>query len=395
MTITPDQLLLDIYTAYLEARRHKRRTHNQLRFEVNVEEEVMKLFAAIAARTYAPRRSVAFMVYQPVQREVFCADFADRVVHHLIFDYINPIFEQVFVPTSFSCRKGRGTLYGVRTMQQQLERCTEGYTQEAYILKLDVRGYFMSINRQLLYEELERTLARFRYLPTADGTAETWNDRLDYDLVMFLLRQVVFSDPVEGCFIKGDRKEWEGFPPSKTLFCQPKGVGLPIGNLTSQLFSNIYLNRFDHWVVSELGCPYYGRYVDDFYIIHRDAAYLKGLIPKIRAYLKRELKLTLHPNKVYFQNSRRGCQFLGAFVKGKQLLAGKRLSSNFKAAAHACATNDKLDEQQVVARMNSYLGLLRHYSTRKLRKRVVEKFNRRGRYVHCNSYMKIRRRGIN
>ena len=388
MEISSDHLLLDIYTAYLEARRHKRHTRNQLRFEVNVEEEVMKLHSAITARTYAPRRSVAFMVYKPVQREVFCADFADRVVHHLIFSYINPIFEQVFLPTSFSCRKGRGTLFGIRTMQRQLALCTENHTREAHILKLDVRGYFMSINRSLLFDELEKTLAHFRHLPAADGAAETWNDRLDYDLVFFLLRQIVFSDPVEGCLIKGDKKEWNGFPPSKTLFGQQKGVGLPIGNLTSQLFSNIYLNRFDHWVVGELGCSHYGRYVDDFYIIHQNADYLKGLIPKIRDYLKRELRLTLHPSKVYFQNSRRGCAFLGAFVKDRQLLAGKRISGNFKAAACACTVSKS--ERQVVAKMNSYLGLLRHYSTRKLRKKVVEKFNSGKQYVVCGGYEKIR-----
>jgi hypothetical protein len=389
MTISPEQLLVDIYTAYLDARRHKRHTHNQLRFEINVEEEVQRLFETIAARTYVPRRSVAFMVYQPVKREVFCADFADRVVHHVIFNYVNPIFEQVFIPASFSCRKGKGTLYGVRTMQQQLEQCTEGHTKEAYILKLDIRGYFMGINRQRLYDKVEQTLLQFRYLPVTPGAAETWNDRLDYELVLFLLRQVIFTDPVEGCFVKGDRKDWEGFPPSKSLFSQNKGVGLPIGNLTSQLFSNIYLNRFDHWVIKELGCPYYGRYVDDFYIIHQDPDYLKGLIPVIKDHLKVEFGLTLHPNKLYFQNSRHGCSFLGAYIKGKQCFAGRRLSSNFKKTAHVCK-GDELSEQQVVARMNSYLGLLQHHSTYKLRKKVVERFNEDKRYVVCGGYKKIK-----
>jgi len=391
LIITSEQLLIDIYTAYLEARRHKRHTHNQLRFEVNVEAEVQSLFEAIVARTYAPRRSVAFMVNAPVKREIFCANFADRVIHHLIFGYINPIFERVFVPTSYSCRKGKGTLYGIRIMQQQLEVCTEGHTREAYILKLDIRGYFMSIDRQLLFDKIENTLLRFQHLPVTPNAVETWNDTLDYDLVLFLLRQVVFADPVEGCLVKGNRSEWEGLPPSKSLFHQPKGVGLPIGNLTSQLFSNIFLNRFDHWVIKVLRCPHYGRYVDDFYIIHQDPKYLKSLIPTIRDYLKTEFKLTLHPKKIYFQSSKRGCSFLGAFIKGRQCFAGKRLSKHFKATARDCASGE-LSERQVVARMNSYLGLLRQYSTNKLRKRVVERFNKGKRYVVSDSYRKIKRK---
>jgi hypothetical protein len=303
--------------------------------------------------------------------------------------------------------------------------CTESYTQEAYILKLDIRGYFMSINRQLLYDKLEKTLQHFRHKPVApvrchpepvegfkrgqsgeihaqcfdklsmtareQPTPETWDDRLDYDLVLYLLRIIVFTDPVEGCLVKGSRKEWEGLPPSKSLFNQPKGVGLPIGNLTSQLFSNVYLNRFDHWVVKELGCPYYGRYVDDFYIVHRSVAYLKELLPKIKEFLKSELGLTLHPNKVYLQNVRHGCSFLGAVIKEQQRFAGKRLRSHFKVAAAACASK-AADEQQVVVRMNSYLGLLKHYPTYKLRQKIVERLNKDGKYVVGKGYLKIKKK---
>ncbi|MDR1227306.1 MAG: RNA-directed DNA polymerase [Prevotellaceae bacterium] len=391
MTITHEQLLEDLYIAYLEARRHKRSTCNQLRFELQQERELLELHEAIVARAYMPRRSVAFMVHKPVMREVFCADFADRVVHHLIFNYINPLFEQLFIPTSFSCRKGKGTLYGIRTLQHHMEQCTKGYTREAYILKLDIQGYFMNISRRRLYGQLEDVLLRVRYQPITPNVAEVWDDRLDYDLVLYLLRVVVFNDPVKGCLVKGSRSEWNGLPPSKSLFNRPEGVGLPIGNLTSQLFSNIYLNQFDHWMMEELNCAYYGRYVDDFYIVHHDAGYLKSLIPKVREYLKAELGLTLHPAKVYFQSCQRGCSFLGAFVKGKQCYAGRRLRSHFKmavaAGVHPCA-----DEQQVVARMNSYLGLLRHYLTRTLRKKQVERLNKDGKYVVSNGYVKITRK---
>lgn len=124
-----------------------------------------------------------------------------------------------------------------------------------------------------------------------------WEDSEEYELVKYLLPLVVFNDPTLNCVRRGDVADWEGLPPSKSLFHSPQGCGLPIGNLTSQLFSNIYLTPFDNYVKRELGIKHYGRYVDDFFLVHEDKEVLKSLIPEIRNYLWNTLGVTLHPKR--------------------------------------------------------------------------------------------------
>ena len=127
-----------------------------------------------------------------------------------------------------------------------------------------------------------------------------------YGTDRFLLRQIIFRNPQRDCRIRGSAEDWEGLPPTKSLFNSPEGVGLPIGDLTSQLFSNIYLGELDGYVKRVLRCKHYGRYVDDFFIVHPSKRYLKELIPWIREFLKEELELELHPDKIELQHYSRG-----------------------------------------------------------------------------------------
>ena len=112
--IDEKQLLEDLFWAYYDARKNKRNTMNQLKFEMNYERNLLELRENLVNRTYKIRSSICFIVFKPVQREVFAADFRDRVIHHLIFNYINPVFEDIFIEDSYSCRKGKGTMYGVQ-----------------------------------------------------------------------------------------------------------------------------------------------------------------------------------------------------------------------------------------------------------------------------------------
>lgn len=134
--------LEDLFEAYYECRRTKRRTANALAFELDFERELIRLWREINAGTYKIGRSIAFIVKYPVQREVFAADFRDRVVHHLIISKLNDLFEKEFHPDSYSCRSGKGTLYGVRRIQGKMEECSDGFAEDCYILKLDIRSFF-------------------------------------------------------------------------------------------------------------------------------------------------------------------------------------------------------------------------------------------------------------
>lgn len=361
------KLLEDLFAAYYDARRNKRNTPNQLHFELNLEENLLRLYHRIEERTYTPGRSVAFIIEVPVKREVFAAGFADRVIHHLFFNYVNEIFERTFIDDCYSCRKGRGTSYGIRRIDHHIRSCSQNYTRDCYILKLDLSGYFMSIDRAILHRKVIATLDRFADRRNARGVR--FREALDYDLLYFLSEQIIFNDPARDCFIRGAGSEWEGLPADKSLFTTAEGCGLPIGNLTSQLFSNVYLNDFDHFVKRELGFEHYGRYVDDFYLIHPSRKVLCGAIRQIGDYLDQQLHIRLHPHKIYLQHYRRGVAFVGSVIKPHRIYANRRTINNFNRALNEC--RDRPEE--LVPVLNSYLGLMHPYRNYKLRRAIVDR----------------------
>ncbi len=361
------KLLLDLFRAYYDARRNKRNTINALNFEINYEENLFRLYEEITTGTYKIKPSICFINFSPVQREIFAADFRDRVVHHLVYNYIAPVFEKTFIHDSYSCRPGKGTHYGIKRIDHFIRSCSENYHKDCYILKLDIKGYFMSIERSLLFNSVMETLKRF-------------SGKVDFDmpLITNLIKQIIFNDPTKNYILKGSKKDWNGLPPSKSLFHSGENKGLPIGNLTSQLFSNVYLNLFDHFVKKELKIKYYGRYVDDFVVVHQDKDYLRAIIPEISAYLQDKLQMQLHPKKIYLQHYTKGVQFLGAVIKPYRIYISSRTKGNFYKAVFKWNKfienrNDmnREEKEEFVCTMNSYLGISKHYQTYNLRKHLL------------------------
>jgi retron-type reverse transcriptase len=363
-------LLEDLFTAYHDARKNKRNTLNQLRFEMDAEANLYELYTQIRERRYAPKASIAFIVKSPVQREVFAADFSDRVVHHLFFNYVNPLFERKCIDDCYSCRKGKGTHYAVKRLDHHIRSCTSNYTRPCFILKLDLQGYFMSIDRRLLYEKIKSTLESYACRCAKDGVK--WQDKLDYELVLYLAQAIIFNDPTKDYRLRGKRSDWDGLPPGKSLFHSKEGCGLPIGNLTSQLFSNVYLSDFDHYVKRELKVKHYGRYVDDFFLIDRDKERLKALIPELAAYLQTELGLKLHPKKIYLQRYDKGVLFTGGFVKPHRIYAGNRIKANMTQRLDMLKReSDDIDPGALRSTVNSYLGIMKHYKSFHVRRNIM------------------------
>ncbi len=271
-------------------------------------ENLIELYRDIRSRRYRIGKSVCFIVCDKVKREIFAASFRDRIVHHLLFNYLNPLLEPTFIEDSYSCRKGKGTLYGGKRLYQYMkEAVVESGT--AYVLKLDIKSYFLNINKDILFDMVSCRMDRADVL---------------YETMLYLLKQVIYNDPTRRCWFKGDWSDWNDLPESKSLFNAPSNCGLPIGNLTSQLFSNVYLSALDDYITKSLGFRYYGRYVDDFYMIHPDKKRLLDAIPKIRYFLKSELNLRLHPNKVYIQNCLKGVSFVGYYITPLKMSADRR-----------------------------------------------------------------------
>ena len=323
-----DELLGDLFRAYFDTRRHKRNTRSQLSFEFNFEHNLIELCDRIADRTYTPAPAICFITEEPVKREIFASPFAHRVVCRLLYNYIAPMFEARMIHDSYSCRVGKGVFVGIRRFEHHLRSCTRNYSQAAYVLKLDLRGYFMSIDRWVLHGVLMRELdANWRKV---SGNGRRWCDRLDRGLIDYLIRVILFRNPVSDCIVLGQQSDWDGLPPSKSLFHAPENVGLPIGDITSQLFSNILLDQMDRFVKRNLRCRHYGRYVDDFYVVHASRRYLKSLTACLQWFLQSELHLTLHPDKIVLQPYHYGVAFLGAYVKPYRRYATKSSVERFR-----------------------------------------------------------------
>ena len=381
----------DLFQAYYDARKNKRNTQNALAFEMAFEKNLFQLYEDILDRKYEIGRSVCFIVSQPVQREIFAADFRDRIVHHLIYNYLSPIFERFFIGDCYSCRKQKGTSYGIKRIDHFIRSCSENYKSDCYILKLDISGYFMSMDRQIIYEKIQNTIASFQR-----------KQILNFDIGIFnyLAEKVVFHDPTQNCLIKGAKKDWIGLAKTKSLFVAGKGKGFPIGNLTSQLFGNIYLNDFDHFVKCDLKVKYYGRYVDDIIIVHQNKEELKALIPVLNEYLQTNLGLALHPKKIYMQHYSKGVQFLGTVIKPYRIYVHSRMKGNFyneiviwNQKIEAWSEFQEAEANQFLFTMNSYLGMMSAYDTFRLRKKMINEIMSK-KYWHyfavAKNYKKLR-----
>ena len=153
--LQPKIELEELFHAYFGCRKNKRNTANALAFEIDYEQNLLQLCKEINNGTYKIGRSIAFIVDKPVTREIFVADFRDRVVHHLVIGKLNNLFEKQFIHDSYSCRIGKGTHFGIQRIDKFIRQCSENYTKDCYILKLNLQGFFMSINKNILFEKPE------------------------------------------------------------------------------------------------------------------------------------------------------------------------------------------------------------------------------------------------
>lgn len=358
----------ELFQAYYDCRSNKRNTANAIAFEMNYESKLLQLCEEINNGTYTLGRSIAFVVEKPVKREIFAADFRDRVVHHLLINKLNPLFEKQFIYDSYSCRVNKGTHFGINRITRFIRQCSQNYQLPCYILKLDIEGFFMHIDKNVLFDRLQLFINEKYTQP-------------DKELIIELCKKVIDNDPTKNCYIKGKKTDWDNLPHTKSLFHSPENCGLPIGNLTSQIFANFYMDSFDHYIKHELQIKYYGRYVDDFVIVHPDKEYLKFLILQLSNFLLSTLHLNIHPRKIYLQSYEKGVQFLGTIIKPNRTYIAKRTKGNFYKTITEWnnfikENNNKISRENLnlfLSSINSYLGMLKHYETYKLRKKMLLK----------------------
>lgn len=300
--------LKDFIQAYYDCRKHKRNKINSLEFEINWEKNIIKLWRDVNTGYYSIGKSICFLVRRPKLREVFAADFRDRIVHHIIMQRLEPLFEDFFIDDTYNCRKGKGVLYGVKRLQQQITEAKLIFQGDCYIQKFDMSGFFMSIDKQLLLKMLLKFI-NSRYKGE------------DKEILINLVTLVVMNEPQKNCIFKTPRSEWKNLDSNKSLF-GTNSYGLPIGNLTSQWFANFYLSLFDlHMFYKYI---FYGRYVDDFYVITPNS---KSVFKDCQNYLKK-FHIILHPRKIYIQHFTKGVKFTGYVIKYNRIYIGNQIIKN-------------------------------------------------------------------
>lgn len=320
------QKLIDYDNLLIAFRKAKKgtKTIEAIKFEFNLENELLSLKEELITEKYTPKKYRYFMLKGLKEREISIASFRDRVVHHSLVNILEPIFEKVFIYDSYANRKNKGLLKAIKKVQSSIKTNTE------YFLKCDIKKFFDNINYLILENLVQRKIKDKRLL----------------NLISVIIRNDI-----------------------------DKNKGLPIGNLTSQFFANVYLNNFDHFLKENLKIKKYIRYMDDFVIIDESLENIKNIKFEIEKYLEKNLKLTLKKEATYINKADNGISFCGVRIY-KNLIRIKRESLNLSYQKLKIKVkeyrNKKISEEELYKTLNSIFSYWRKYSTKELRKKIIE-----------------------
>ncbi len=331
----------NIYAAYRQARRGKRKFASVATFEFNQEDELLALRDALQTGTWQPGPYHSFYVHDPKRRLISAAPFRDRVVHHALVNVIGPVWESRFIFDTYANRIGKGT-------HAALDRCQQYARRFRYLLPCDLKQYFPSIDHAILRAELTR--------------------RIHDDAALALCDRIIAS----GAGVLAESYDMQWFA-GDDLFAALRPRGLPIGNLTSQFWANVYLNDFDHFVKRDLKCAGYVRYVDDFLLFGDDKAQLRdwrtALIERLAG-----LRLRLHEARAQVSPVTSGIPFLGFHVYSDHRRLKRRNGARFQRRLKALArqyARGALPLERVTASVRGWVNHARHGDTYGLRRAVL------------------------
>ncbi len=310
----------NLLEAWNEFKRGKRKKKDVADFELHLEDRLFRLHYELMGKTYAHDPYFDFYVCDPKRRHIHKATVRDRVLQQAVFRVLYPIFDKHFIFDSYSSRNAKGTHAGVERLVSACRKETDNWRTVAYALKCDVRKFFDSIDHALL-----------RNLIVAKVS--------DPDMVWLI--DIILES-----------------------FEKEPGKALPLGNVTSQLFANVYLNKLDQFAKHILKANHYFRYCDDFVIVHKDRTFLEKMIPRIQSFLKERLAIELHPNKVGIRKVDQGIDFLG-YVTLSYGVNVLRTSTKHRVMRKVKRAKQNLEKGKITnetfeAVINSYLGVVSH-----------------------------------
>lgn len=337
----------NLHDAYLEAIKGKRYRHDVLKFTANLEENLIQIQNELIHNQYEVGRYREFYVYEPKKRLVMALPFRDRVVQWAIYRQLNPIFDKTYIRHSYACRVGMGTHDAAKNLHNWL-RIVSKKQEKWYYLKLDISKYFYRVDHKRLINIVAKKIKDKR--------------------VLRLLWTIIKSESTKF-----------GLPTAASLTetdVRLDDRGMPIGNLTSQMFANIYLNELDQFVKNELKIHYFTRYMDDFIILHEDKKYLHQVKNEIERFLNEELRLDLN-NKTAIRPITLGVEFVGFKIWNTHIKIKKQTSQKIKKNLKRVqkqynAGNMTLDK--VRSTLFSYLGMLQHCNSHRLKTKIMQDF---------------------
>ncbi|MCX6717130.1 MAG: reverse transcriptase/maturase family protein [Candidatus Taylorbacteria bacterium] len=311
--------LENLLLAWKEFSRGKNNKNGVQEFKLRLMDNILALHADLKDRTYTHGKYQARKINDTKPRDIHIATIRDRVLHRAIYRILYPFYDRKFIFDSYSCRLGKGTHKALNRFRDFGKKASFNHTKTVWILKGDIKKCFASIDQKILFEILKR-------------------DIKDKNILL-LLRDII-----------------------KSFYSGIIYKGLPLGNLTSQLFVNIYLNEFDQFVKHKLNVKYYIRYADDFVFFSQDREELEKIIPIITEFLLKKLKLTIHPNKIFIKTLASGVDFLGwvHFPYHRVLRTSTK-----------CRMFRRLEESQKEETLLSYLGMLGYGNTKKIIDKIL------------------------
>lgn len=329
-----------------------------VKYFFRLENNLLDLRSKLLDQSFTTKPYKRFIVTDPKRREISAPHFEDRIVQHALVTIIEPIFEKVLIDDAYACRIKKGTHFALKRVKKflQASRCYYGKNHDIYVMKCDVRKFFSSISWDVLLEIVAKKITDTR--------------------TMDLIRKIVTNYSV---YITKEKLKAYQQSLFETITIDPVSVvqrkGLPIGNLTSQLFANVYMNELDQFVKHKLKEKWYGRYMDDFFIISGDKNRLLKEKIIIDEFLKTKLKLSLHPKKSLIQNTKDGVCFVGyrifydhILIRGSTL---RRFQKKYAMKVRKYKLG-KLDEKKLRECRTSFQGHLKHANAYKLNKMMFK-----------------------
>ena len=347
----------ELLHAYLTCKQNKTNKPNHIIFENNLEENLYNLYEELNNRTYQIDKSIYFILTKPKYREVWAASFKDRIVHHLIYNRLSPHYFKTFIYDSCACIPNKGTLFASNRVNHFIKSCSNNYQKETYYLKADIKNFFNSIDKDILWNLISN------HPITIEQSKQFGNDNYFLELI----HQVIFHNPTNNYQFNGNPNLINNVPHHKQLFNVPLNKGLPIGNLTSQFFANIYLDGLDKYIKHQLKMRYYARYVDDIILIHNNPQYLLKQYEYIKEYLETNNDMFFHKNKTSLNNVEQGVDFVGRIMFPHRILIRNRTIGSFKKKI-----NDiNIVSPSLISSYNSYLGMMIKSNSYNIRKDII------------------------